>query len=142
MRENRRRSELGKIHLARKGRGLDDAVYREILQRVTGKSSAGDLDQAERGKVLDEFKRMGFREGNSHSKRLEDFDDSEPQARLIRCLWSDLHESGVVRDGSDRALQRFIKRTAKVDSIRWLGPHEGNAIIEALKSMKKRGRPT
>jgi len=87
----RRRSELAKIHLAKKRLALDQETYRATIARVCGgKTSAGDLDEDERGKLLDEFKRSGFIEGGSYTTSIADFDDREPQARLICCLWADL----------------------------------------------------
>ncbi len=135
----RRKSELAKIHLAKKRLGLDDETYRAIIARVCGgKTSAGDLDQTERGKLLNEFQRFGFLEGASYTTKLDDFDDHEPQARLIRALWTDLTAIGALRDSSERALRSFIKRTVRSDSISWLTAHQANVCIEALKAMKAR----
>lgn len=135
----RRKAELAKIHVAKKRLGLDDDTYRAIIARVcNGKTSAGDLDEAERGKLLDEFQRFGFLEGASYTTKINDFDDREPQARLIRALWADLTAIGALRDSSEKALRSFIKRTAKSDSIRWLTAEQANMCIEGLKMMKTR----
>jgi phage gp16-like protein len=137
--DNRRASELAKIHIAKKRLRLDDDTYRAIIARVCGgKTSAADLTQEERGKLLNEFQRFGFLEGASYTTSLDDFDDREPQARLIRALWADLTAIGALHDSSERALRGFIKRTAKSDSINWLSALQANACIEALKSMKRR----
>jgi phage gp16-like protein len=139
--EKRRRAEIAKIHLlAKKRAGMDDHTYRAFLMRETGKSSAAELDQAERSKVLDTLKTAGFVEGASRIAKLDDFDEREPQTKLIRCLWADLTAMGVLADSSERALQRFIRQTAGVDHIRWLGPHESNRSIAGLKSWLQRER--
>jgi len=57
-------------------------------------------------------------------------------------LWADLSALGALRDPSEKALRRFVKRVAKVDSLAWLGPHEANAVIEALKQWRKRAAVT
>lgn len=135
----RRRAELAKIHLAAKRLGLDDASYRAIVARVaSGKTSSADLDQDERGALLDEFKRLGFAEGNTHRHSLDEFADGEPQHRLIRALWADCIERGLLRDGSERALNRFVRRTGGVDALRFCGPREANAVIEGLKAITNR----
>lgn len=135
----RRRAEIAKIHVLKKRAGLDDPTYREMIARLSnGKRSAADLTQGERSALLDEFKRLGFFEGNVHAARLDDFSDAEPQARLIRALWADLAKIGVLRDPSEKGLRRFIKRTANVDSIGWLDAHQASSVIEALKAMKQR----
>jgi phage gp16-like protein len=135
----RRRAAIAKIHLLKKHARLDDETYREMMGRIcNGKRSAADLDQAERSALLDEFKRLGFVEGNVHAAKLDDFGDMEPQARLIRALWADLAKIGALRNSSETALRRLIKRVANVDSINWLDAHQANAVIEALKCMKQR----
>jgi phage gp16-like protein len=137
--DNRRASELAKIHIAKKRLGLDDETYRAVIARVcNGKTSAGDLDQTERGKLPNEFQRFGFLEGASYTTNLDDFDDREPQARLIRALWADLTAIRALHDCSEKALRSFIKRVAKSDSIRWLTAQQANAVIEGLKAMKAR----
>jgi hypothetical protein len=88
--------------------------------------------------LLDEFTRLGFREGNSFTTKLSDFSYGEPQARLIRAYWSDCKAAGAIRDSSEKSLRRFIQRTAKVDDIRWLTALDANKVIEALKAMKTR----
>ncbi|HLW69823.1 MAG TPA: regulatory protein GemA [Candidatus Binataceae bacterium] len=136
--ETMRRAELGKIHVGKKRLGLDDTTYRGIIARVCdGKTSAAELDERERRALLDEFKRLGFREGASYTKSLDEFDDREPQAKLIRCLWADLAALGALRDPSEKGLRRLVKRVAKVDSLAWLGPQEANAVIEALKQRRR-----
>jgi len=135
----RRRSELAKIHVAKKRLALDEETYRATIARVCGgKTSAGDLDEDERGNLLDEFKRFGFIEGGSYTTSIADFDDHEPQARLIRCFWADLKTIGALRDSSEQALADFIRCATKVDSIRWLTVQQANVVIESLKQWKRR----
>ncbi len=56
-----RRADLAKIHIARKDLGLDDDDYRALLRRVTGMHSAGSLEEDERGRVLAELAKLGWR---------------------------------------------------------------------------------
>jgi Protein of unknown function (DUF1018) len=138
--EARRKAMLAKVHIGRKRLCLDDETYRAVIAQVcSGKRSAADLDEAELGKLLDYFKSVGFVEGISFTSKLADFDDAEPQHRLIRALWADLVKFKIIRNGSEKSLQAFIKRVAKIDNIRWLGPRESNAVIEGLKAMRARG---
>lgn len=138
--EDRRRVvELRKIHVGKRRLGWDDETYRDVIAQVcNGKRSAADLTQEERGALLDRMKYFGFVEGASYTTKLDQFDDREPQARLIRALWSDLTAIGALRDSSEKALRSFIKRTAKSDSINWLTGQQANACIEGLKAMKSR----
>jgi phage gp16-like protein len=137
-----RKASLAKIHVARKRLDLDEPTYRALVARVCGgKTSSADLDQLERSKLLDEFKRLGFLEGEGatlRTKSMSDFPDAEPQARLIRALWADCTSFGLIEDGSDKALRQFIRRTTKIDDIRFLTAIDANKVIEGLKAMKKR----
>jgi len=135
----RRQVELGKIHIAKKRLNLDDATYRAIIARVcAGNTSAANLDQDERGKLLDEFKRLGFLEGGSYTKKLSDFNDREPAARLIRALWADLEAFGAIQDASEKALRNFVKRQTGKAALQWLTAVDANKVIEGLKAMKAR----
>lgn len=57
----RRARDLKLIHAARRQMAWDEATYRAILERVTGKASAADLNAKERKQVLDDFARLGWK---------------------------------------------------------------------------------
>jgi phage gp16-like protein len=136
-----RNAAIAKIQIARKRFGLGESDYRGLISGVCpGKTSASELNAEELAAVLDEFKRRGFVEGNSFTKNLSDFDEAEPQAKLIRCLWNDCLAGGVLKNGSEKSLRHFIKRVGGTDNIRWLTPQAANKVIEALKAMRTRSR--
>jgi len=54
-----RRKDLARIHLSKKELGLDDDTYRALLQGLTKKTSAADLNAKERWEVLQEMARLG-----------------------------------------------------------------------------------
>ncbi len=57
----RRQAAIARIHVAKKALRLSDELYRAIIARVTGgKRSSAALDAAERGRLLDELRRLGF----------------------------------------------------------------------------------
>jgi phage gp16-like protein len=64
----------------------------------------------------------------------------EAHHRMARGLWIDLHRQGVVRDGSDRALNHFTARVTKVAALGWTDASQANQVIEALKAMARRAR--
>jgi phage gp16-like protein len=59
---------------------------------------------------------------------------------MVRGLWLELHQAGVVKDPSERALNRWVKRMTGVDALRWLTPAQMNSVIEALKKWNDRPR--
>jgi len=50
--KSRRSKDLAKIHMFKTQLGLDDDSYRDMLEKLTGKRSAGKLTGSERNKVL------------------------------------------------------------------------------------------
>jgi hypothetical protein len=136
-------TSLAAIHVAKKQLGLEDDDYRAILARVTGKSSARDLDEAGRGKVLAEFRRLGFVKAPSdsldpgraqtgpggRSRRLDG-----KYAPKLQALWIAGWNLGIVRDKRDAALLAFVKRQTGLDHTRFLHhPADAARAIEALK---------
>lgn len=126
-----RRRELAAIHVGRQRLGLAEQDYRAILRRVTGKASAAELDDAERRRMLDELRRLGFAAARPRPL-------AEPQHRMIRGLWIDLGKAGKLRDRSDRALDAFCKRMTGIDRLEWLPVPAANSVIEALKAWRER----
>ncbi|MCR5855971.1 gp16 family protein [Mesorhizobium sp. J428] len=120
------------IHVAKKQLGLDDDTYRDLLQRVTGKRSAGDMSEAERQAVLDEMRRQGggFKPGSNGSRKpLEG-----RFAKKLQALWIAGWNLGVVRDRDDAALIAFVRRQTHIDHVRFLvDAAEARKAVEAIK---------
>lgn len=134
-----RRRELAMIHIAKAQLGMDDEDYRALLWTIARVSSAGELDWAGRKQLLDHFKKCGFKvRPPKRSGERELVEDD--QVKKIRAIWLELHAGGVVRDPSERALNRWVKRMTGVDSMRWLRPDQKSAVIEALKKWNDRPR--
>lgn len=144
-----RQTDLSMIHIAKKQLALGDDSYRDLLERLTGKRSSGDLDGNQRRAVLEEFKRLGFqrqapKQAPAHgtfakhprigTRRLAD----DARARKVRALWLTLWHLAAVRDPSENALAAFVKRIARVDDLAWLSPQQFHAVTEALKDWCER----
>ncbi|MGH7915227.1 MAG: phage protein GemA/Gp16 family protein, partial [Candidatus Binataceae bacterium] len=134
----RRRAELAKIHVYKQRLSLDDGIYRDVLERVTGLRSAADLDAAQRGQVLDELKRL-FMPAPARP-RPRPAEHAAPQIALIRGLWADAAMYGLVRSRSEAALRKFARRITGRDALQWLSATDANKVIEGLKAMLARAR--
>lgn len=122
---------LAAIHVARKQLGLDEDTYRALALRVTGKSSASAMSEGERGRLLEEMRRQGFR---PPKKSLEG-----PFAKKLQALWIAAWNLGVTRDNSDAALLAFVKRQTHIDHTRFLLDGEVAAkAVDALKAWMTR----
>ena len=142
-----RRAMIAKVKIAQKELGIDDVAYRAMLERITGQTSAADCTPAQLASVLDELKAKGWKPsmgGNQPKPRTgmapvpARAQADHPVARKARALWISLHQLGVVRDASERALEKFGARQLGVDRLQWADQSQGFRLIEALKAMAER----
>jgi len=102
---------LAAIHIAKKQLGLDDDDHRALCLRVTGIPSSKDMSEAERGKVLDEYRRLGFVD----RRKLEG-----KYAAKLQALWIAAWNLGVVPSERDEALIGFVHRQTQIDHARFV----------------------
>lgn len=136
-----KRLAIAKVKIAQKELRLDDAAYRAVLQRLTGKASASLCTAAELGRVLDEFKAKGWtpRTGPVKAPSKPALRAAQhPVARKARAMWISLHQLGVVRSADEAALEAFAARQLGVDRLQWADQAQGYRLIEALKAMAER----
>lgn len=128
-------SSIAAIHVAKKNLGLDDETYRAKLSNITGKSSAKDMTEDERQRVLTVFRNEGFEPSSKASQR----GLQGKYAKKLQALWIAGFNLGIVRDRQDSALLAFVKRQTGLDHTRFLHyPDDARAAIEALKGWLKR----
>lgn len=122
------------IHVAKRELSLDDPTYRAMLDQLTGQSSAAGLTGPQLERVVDHLRHKGFqvRAGRGGPK-VETLAD-DPQSRMIRALWLQLHDLGQVRDPGDLALARFVQRQTHISRLEWLSTAAASSVIEALKA--------
>lgn len=138
------RAALAKVHIAKKELGLDDAAYRAMLERITGRTSAKDCTEGQLGKVLDELKAKGWKptlkvvSGNPGAAVRRGAPASSPVAKKARAMWISLHQLGAVRDPSESALEAFGRRQLGAEKLQWANQSHGYRLIEALKAMAER----
>ncbi|RJG46462.1 regulatory protein GemA [Mesorhizobium sp. DCY119] len=122
---------LAVIQIARKQLGLDEDTYRAVLVRVTGKGSTRDMSEAERQRVVSEFRNHGFM---PVQKGLQG-----PFAKKLQALWIDAWNLGIVRDRRDAAMLMFVKRQTNIDHTRFLLDGKDAAkAVDALKAWMAR----
>jgi phage gp16-like protein len=120
------------VHVAKKQLGLDDDVYRDILQAFGGTDSAKNLSHSGFRAVMERFKELGFESRVAPSAELEGDMITPKQQRYIMALMSQ-----VGFDTTQRKVG-WIKR--QLQGRAWpQTTTEANAIIEALKKMVRRG---
>lgn len=132
-----KRKMVAKIHIARKDLAIEDAAYRALLERVTGRDSCKSMSNAQLGRVLEEFKRLGWSEKPRKRAGSRPMATTE-QAGKIRALWLSLYHLGEVRDPSEDALTGYVKRMSGVADLRWLTPRKADAVIKGLRGWCER----
>lgn len=130
------RSTQSKLHIARHQLGLDDSVYRAVLQRTTGTSSSKNMTERQGQAALTELRRLGFKskapkkgQGKPHN-----FERLPEMITKIEALLADM---GLPWSYADAIANQMWKR----QRIAWTRePEKLRAILVALDvEQKKRG---
>lgn len=135
-----RRRLLARVHQLKKRLGMDDDTYRDALYNMSHKRSAGDMTDSQLMETLNTWsRRLPEGERGPFTANLRAPSKlTEPFQRLIKALWINLNNLGALADGSDKALDAFVKRQAGVEALSFVRGHQAPAIIEALKDWLRR----
>lgn len=145
---DRRKQLIRLIHVAKRDRRLDEADYRALLKRETGKESCADMSEVQLDKAYKRLKALGFNVKHSAGRVKQAQPAPAPsrrphrirdgQSALISALWIDLWQLGAVRSNDDAAIDAFVRRQTGVERLQWLSPGKANVVIEALKDWLSR----
>ena len=128
------RKKISLVHVAKKKLGLSDDDYRAVLLRAAGVSSSRDLDDWGFNQVMQEFARLGFQSDFGRRNlvaRRNPFMASSAQLGYIRRLWSEYTDG----EGTDASLGKWLERSFKVSSVRFITADLAPKAITALKAM-------
>ena len=125
-----RKRQLGRIHAGAKALGLDDATYRALLERVTGKRSSGDMTSEERNAVIAELVRLGFK-AERHAARKSVHagrpkGELSPQLGKVEALLADAKRPWSYAHG-------MARRMFKISRVQWCNSHQLQCLIAALE---------
>ncbi|GKT19764.1 regulatory protein GemA [Acidovorax sp. SUPP2522] len=132
------------VHVARRdlerAGTLDEPGYRDILRAASGgrHDSAAAMSYADLKAALERLKRAGFKVRKPAGSRPMVVN---PDASKVRALWLFLHALGAVSDPSEQALAAYVRRTVKVDDLRWARGDRVEKLIETLKKWAMRCLP-
>lgn len=137
MKFNKKSKLIQLIHVGKTKLGLDDELYREVLESCTGKTSSKDLTIQQLEAVLNRFKQLGFEVESKEKTGVANLAD-DAQSKLIRHLWLQLHSAGQVRNGSEKALAKFVENKVGVSALQFLSTKSAEMIITHLRQWCKR----
>lgn len=138
--KSRRNGDLAMIHMAAKhlfgdvSRGAEGRdAYEDWLERLTGKRSAGKLTLDERITLIKRLRKDGLipergRGGTGQTAAGADRPTSSQWAKI-----GGLSRSMGWKGLEDPALKAFVKRTAKVESTRFLTRAQASAVILGME---------
>jgi Mu-like prophage protein gp16 len=126
------------IHVAKRKLALDDDTYRAFLAGVVpGKTSCRTMRLSELESVLKALEEKGFKKGKPslpHPKAAPAVTDK------IRVIWGIMYRQGFVFDGTDAALNAFVKRITSIRNggegvarLEWLRGDQASTVLESLK---------
>ena len=146
------------VQVGRRTLGLDEETYRALLEQQSGKRSAAELTIPELDKVLLAMKGAGFKPTVTRpvkgavkaggSKRLSPARGAHAKTaeiNVIRAVWITMHRHGLLRDGSETALNHYVERqTVRLNNgigvaeVAWLTDGLAYQVLESLKNWHKR----
>lgn len=136
--ESIRNRDLKRIHTGRKFLCLDDDTYRALLERVTGKRSAADLDAKQRRAVIDELWRLGFKPKDHRRPQPAGLGKTRLLAK-IEAVLADADRPWAYVDG-------MAKHMFGLDAISFCDEQQLHKIVAALmydqKRRQARAQPT
>ncbi len=132
-----RTAMIAKIHVAKKQTGLDDATYRDLMKRETGRNSAADCTDGQLEHLLAAFARIGFKPTIKSS--------GKAWVRRIYAIWRDLQP--LLDQATDATLNAFVARQthsarnpAGIANPEWLDAKEATKVIQGLQGWLARVR--
>ncbi|WP_299494928.1 regulatory protein GemA [uncultured Shewanella sp.] len=145
------------INIAKQQLNIDEDVYRAMLKSCAGKDSLRAMSLSELEQVLTHFKQKGFKTSKKTGSKQTAKGRLSPKGgkakvaeiNKIRAIWITMFKQNIVRDGSETALDSYVRRMSArlnitndiakgVDSVTWLTPKQAYKVLESLKSWHKR----
>ncbi len=125
------------MHVAKSKVNLSDAQYRTALVEIAGVTSSTELDQGGFTAMMGYFEFMGFKPltANGADYGARPGMASFAQLELIRTIWREYTRAAY--DGESE-LNKWLFRTFKVSSLRFITKSQARRAITALKAMKSR----
>ena len=138
-------AQIKKIHILKSALKIDDDTYRSMLGGFGAKSSKdrsftiGKADELIQDLVVKATaagvweKRKPARKAQA-KRRLAD----DPQSKMLRAYWIQLHQAGKVTNPAESALCAFAKRMTRKDDLSWLSDRDVTVVKKALKDWLER----
>lgn len=136
--QNERKTLIAKIHIAKKDLAMDDETYRDVLERVTGKTSCKKMTLSELKTVISDMKRLGFKvkqdwqkPAPAHGRKPTTTPEREAMLSKIGAMLADMGLHWHYVHG-------MAKNMFGVDMVHWLDAQKMYKVVQALAVYQKR----
>ena len=140
---------ITRIHVAKGQLAMDEEEYRFMLRSLTDKDSCKALNLRELYEVEAHLKKLGWKpKPRKQAKRLSPVSTGK-QVDKLRAIWIDMAKDGLIRDGSENALEQWVIRMSArynqgrgIEKLDWLEQMPGVCarVLESLKRWDHRAR--
>ena len=140
------------IHIAKQQIRMDELSYRMLLNELTDKNSTKQMTMTELMKVLSAMENKGFKKTTKrhHSPTTEKAKVNSNIAHKIRAIWIEMGKQGMLRDGSERALNAWVRgvvnpiyqkrgQNIQILNVGALDNQMASLVLEMLKRWQARG---
>lgn len=128
-----RKAMIAKIHIARKELNLTELQYRDILKKLTGKTSTKYMTSAELHRVLAAFYQMGFKP--KKKKSIPAMVSDSKQGMIARIEQAAPQILGIKWH---RRLRRFIEYKYEKSELQFLTLNELRGVWAFLRAVERK----
>jgi phage gp16-like protein len=128
--KDKRKKLIQLVHIGKIKLGMDEDAYRAFLCELCGSASAADMTVRQLEAALRAMRNAGFEQAPRRVKPIEAGGATLRQLEYIKGMWA-----VCARNKTDAALNRMIRRIARVDNIRFLNVEAAQKVILALRGM-------
>ena len=128
-------AEYAKINIGCKELGIDK--YDLIADRY-GVESTKQLNRKQTWDLLEHLKVLGWKPKCGKKQKRTTPKYKSAAKRKVIALWLTMHETGVIKNKSDKALQSYVKRMTGVDRLSWCDDQQTGVVIQSLIEWAKR----
>ncbi|QLB43561.1 gp16 family protein [Mannheimia pernigra] len=137
------------IHIAKSQLAMDDLSYREMLKRLTNKTSSTKCTVVELHKVLHELQTKGAKvkyfakrskKPTAYSPTTGETSVKSQIANKIRAVWITMGKHGFLTDPSEKALNAYVRKVINKNRsvlVLNVGALDGNEATKMLEILKK-----
>lgn len=141
------------IHIAKSQLAMDDLSYREMLKRLTNKTSSTKCTVVELHKVLHELQTKGAKvkyfakkgeKPTAYSPATGETTVKSEIVHKIRAVWITMGKHGFLNDPSEKALNAYVRkvmnknRSVLVLNVGALDDNDATKMLEILKKWHMR----